>query len=170
MELQPVVFDASTLTLLAKVDLLQLMTQNAKILIPSIVRDEALAKPTMYDARLIARHIDEGLIQISNAIPSAGIQAIQKQFRLAEGEAAALWLAKEKRCVLATDDGPAIRGAKIFGVSFISALHVLIGLFEEGHLDESLAMAKLNSLAVWGRYSGELISQARSKIQQKESD
>jgi len=136
MDLQPVVFDASTLILLAKVDLLQIMARKVEIHIPRIIENEALAKPDLYDAQLIARMIKEGAIRVSDAVASVGVKTIQKQFRLAEGEAAALWMAKDKKCVLGIDDGPGIRAAKIMGVPFVTAVQVLVGLSEQGHLDK----------------------------------
>ena len=165
MELQPIVFDASTLILLAKVDLLQMVAQKTGIHIPRIVRDEALAKPEIYDAQLIARMIKEGAIQVSEGGSTVGIKTIRKQFRLAEGESAALWMAKEKHCALGIDDGPGLRAAKILGVPFVTALNILVGLSEQGHLDKPSAMTKLDSLAMWGRYGAQLISDARLKIE-----
>ena len=164
MNLQPVVFDASTLILLAKVDLLQIMARKVEVHIPRVVENEALAKPDLYDAQLIARMIKEGAIRVSDAVASVGVKTIQKQFRLAEGEAAALWMAKDNRCVLGIDDGPGIRAAKIMGVPFVTAVQVLVGLSEQGHLDKPSAIAKLDSLAIWGRYSAQLIGDARLKI------
>ena len=67
MELQPVVFDASTLILLAKVDLLQIVAQKVEIRIPRVVESEAMAKPDLYDAHLIGRMIKEGAIRISES-------------------------------------------------------------------------------------------------------
>ena len=163
MPLQAIVFDASTLILLAKVDLLQVVAETVEVHIPRIVRHEALAKPQVYDAQLIARMVQEEVLHVSEAGPSAGVKAIRKQFRLAEGEAAALWLAKEKRCALGIDDGPGIRAAKILGVPFVTALHIVIGLSEQGRLDKASALAKLDSLGVWGRYGAQLIGDARSK-------
>ena len=74
MDLQPIVFDASTLILLAKVDLLQIMARKVEIHIPRVVENEALAKPDLYDAQLIARMIEEGVIRVSDAVASVGIR------------------------------------------------------------------------------------------------
>ena len=165
MELQPVAFDASTLLLLAKVDLLQIMATKVEIHIPRVVENEALAKPDLYDAQLIARMIKEGVIRVSDAATSVGVKTIQKQFRLAEGEAAALWAAKDKQCALGIDDGPGIRAAKVLGIPFVTAIQVLVGLSEQGQVDKPSALAKLDSLALWGRYSAQLIGDARIKIE-----
>ena len=165
MPLQTIVFDASALILLAKIDLLQIVAQGAEISIPRIVEQEVKAKPDSYDAQLVARMITEGSIRVLSEVPAAGVKTLQKQFRLAEGEAAALWMAKEKQCTIAIDDGPGIRAAKILGVPFVTAIHVLVALSEQGHTAQPSALAKLDSLALWGRYSAQLVSDARLKIQ-----
>ena len=113
---------------------------------------------------MIARMIKEGAIRVSDTVASADVKTIQKQFKLAEGGAAALWMAKNKQCVLGIDDGPGIRAAKILGVLFVTAIQVLVGFFEIGHLDKPSALAKLDSLAIWGRYSAQLVGDARLKI------
>src|ERR1700683_4102776 len=109
--------------------------------------------------------IKEGDIRVSDAVTSIGVKTIQKQFRLAEGEAAALWMAKDRKCALGIDDGPGIRAAKIMGIPFVTAIQVLIGLSEEGHVDKPSALAKLESLVLWGRYSAQLVGDARLKIE-----
>ncbi len=164
MKLQTVAFDASTLILMAKVDLLQIVAGKVEIHIPRVVENEALAKPELYDAQLIARMIKEGAIRVSEVGASVDLKTIQKQFRLAEGESAALWMAKDNQCALAIDDGPGIRAAKIMGIPFVTAIQVLVGLSEEGHIDKPSAIAKLDSLAVWGRYSAQLVGDAHLKI------
>src|SRR5437773_9751665 len=111
MALRRIVFDASTLILLAKTDLLQMVSPSIEISIPRIVEQEVQAKPDSYDAQMVARMIAEGVIRVSNEVPTAGVKTLQKQFRLAEGEASALWMAKDMPCVIGIDDGPGIRAA-----------------------------------------------------------
>ena len=169
MELhRAVAFDASTLILLAKTDLLQVVAPLVEVHIPRAVEKEARAKPDLYDAQLIARMIKDGEIRISDHIAASAVKLVQKQFRLGEGEAAALWMAKENRCVVGIDDGPGIRAAKILGVPFVTAIQILVGLHSQAHLDKPSAIAKLDSLLLWGRYGAALISDARSKIQGRE--
>ena len=165
MALRRLVLDASTLNLLAKTDLLQMVAPGVEISIPRIVEQEVQAKPDSYDAQMVARMITEGAIHVLNEVPAADVKTFQKQFRLAEGEASALWVAKDRQCVIGIDDGPGIRAAKILGVSFVTAIQILVGLYEQGHIQQASALAKLDSLAMWGRYGGQLVSDARLKIQ-----
>jgi hypothetical protein len=76
-------------------------------------------------------------------------------------------LAKDKHRVIGIDDGPGIRAAKILGIPFVTAMHVLIGLYEDGQLPIESALAKLESLEKWGRYHVQIAEDARSRIQKR---
>ena len=167
MKLQTIVFDSSTLILLAKVGLLQGVTEKMNIIIPRQVKEETLAKPQVDDAQLIDRMIKDGKIDVSEEAPPASTKAIREQFRIDVGETAALFLAKEKGSVLGIDDGPGIRAAKILGVPFVTAIHVLTGFCEQGCINSQSAMAKLESLEKWGRYHVQIIEDARARMQKE---
>jgi predicted nucleic acid-binding protein len=167
MALQPAAFDASALILLAKIDLLQVVAREVEIHIPQVVKREALAKPHSYDAQLIDRMIRDGAIQLAAAVPASAVRLIQREFRLAQGEASALWVAQESQFVLGIDDGPGIRAAKILGVPFVTALQILVELAAQKRLDTASALRKLDSLLSWGRYGAQLAEDARAKIREE---
>ena len=85
MKLQTIVFDSSTLILLAKVDLLQGVAEKMNIVIPRQVKEEALAKPQVYDAQLIDRMIKDGKIEVPEEASTANTKAIREQFRIDVG-------------------------------------------------------------------------------------
>ncbi len=161
-----VVLDASTLILLAKSDLLQLLSEKTKIEIPPQVQREALARRELYDARMIERLIRTGRIQISKSPDPDQRRQIQTDFGLEAGEAAALLLAGESNRPLGTDDGPAIKAAKIMEVPFFTAIHVLLELYEKRRINAKIALAKLDALQKLGRYSVQILADARSRIQE----
>lgn len=154
-----IVFDASTLILLAKIDLLQLVLNQYSGVIPEIVKEEVVYKDVM-DAKLIIQQIKEGKLIVNKNPDKSKIKLILKDFPLGKGEAAAIIFAKEKDSVLATDDGLAIKVCKIFGIKFITAIHFLI----EAKLEKSLAITKLNLLQKYGRYCPEIIKDASERI------
>ncbi|MBI3061743.1 MAG: hypothetical protein HYY83_07190, partial [Deltaproteobacteria bacterium] len=127
-----IVLDASTLSLLAKSDLLPLLAEKTPIEIPPEVEQEALARRELYDARMIEGMLRDGKIQVSKSARPEQRRQIQADFGLEAGEAAALLLAKENDQPLGTDDGPAIKAAKIMGIPFFTAIHVLLELHEKG--------------------------------------
>lgn len=154
-----IVFDASTLILLAKVDLLQSVLCQYGGVIPELVKEEIIYKNAM-DTKLIIQQIKEGNLIVDKNPAKDKIKLICKDFPLSGGEAAAFIIAKEKDSLLATDDGLAIKVCKIFNVKFATAVHFLI----EANLDKSLAMAKLKLLKKYGRYSMEIIKDAEERI------
>ena len=136
-----IVFDSSTLILLAKIDILQLVLNKYGGVIPGSVKEEILYKKAM-DTELIVQQIKDGNLALEKNPSKDKMNHILKDFPLGRGEAAALIIAKEKGSVLATDDGLAIKVCKIFGVKFTTAIHFLI----EAGLDKSMAGAKLKML------------------------
>lgn len=160
-----VIFDASTLILLAKTDLLPLLAEKTRLLIPEAVQREALAKPELYDARVIAGLLHAGKIQVPKDPSAQQRKQLRADFALERGEASALLLAREKRLPLGTDDGPSIKAAKLLGVPFLTAMHVLVELCEKGRLDKQTALAKLERLQQVGRYSVPILEDAHKRIQ-----
>lgn len=159
-----VVLDASTLILLAKSDLLPLLAEKTQIEIPPEVQQEALARRELYDARMIEGMLRIGKIQVSKSVRPERRRQIQVDFGLEAGEAAALLLGKENNQPVGTDDGPAIKAAKIMGIPFFTAIHVLLGLYEKGRMEEKVALVKLDMLQKVGRYSVQILEDARKRI------
>ena len=154
-----IVFDTSTLILLAKIDILQLVLHKYGGVIPESVKEEIIYKKAM-DTELIVQQIKDGNLTLEKNPSKDKMKHILKDFPLGRGEVAALIIAKRKDIVLATDDGLAIKVCKIFGVKFATAIHFLIG----AGLDKSLAMAKLKLLKKYGRYSADIIKDAEERI------
>ncbi|MBA7670010.1 MAG: hypothetical protein E3J77_06405 [Actinobacteria bacterium] len=156
-----IVFDASTLILLAKIDLLQSVLCQYGGVIPELVKEEIIYKNAI-DTKLIVQQIKEGNLIVDRNPAKDKMKLILKNFPLGGGEAAAFIIAKEKDGFLATDDGLAIKVCKIFNVKFVTTIHFLI----EASLDKSLAMAKLKLLKKYGRYSIEIIKDAEERIRE----
>ncbi len=159
-----IVLDASTLILLTKCELLRLLAERTKIMIPPEVKREATARPELWDARMVQAMLQAGEIQISKTPRSKLRRRIERDFGLEAGEAAALVLASETGSPLGTDDGPAIKAAKILGIPFFTAIHVLLALHEKGQIGETVALAKLDTLQRFGRYGVSILEDARRRI------
>jgi len=157
------VFDSSTLILLAKIDLLRESAEDTSIIIPPKVKEECLSKDSL-DALLIRTLIAEGKIKVEGAGNQEAVRKLRTDFRIETGEAQALWLGKRLGCPLAVDDGPTIRACKVLGVQFVTAIHFLINLRARGRLEIALALAKLEALAAYGRYSRRIIEDAAQRL------
>jgi len=157
------VFDSSTLILLAKIDLLRESAEDISIVIPPKVKEECLFKESL-DALLIKTLIAEGKIKVEKAGNREAVRKLRADFRIEAGEAQALWLGKRLGVPLAVDDGPTIKACKVLGVQFVTAIHFLINLRARGKLELPLALAKLDGLATYGRYSRKIIEDAAQRL------
>ncbi|MFH1703864.1 MAG: hypothetical protein ABIB41_10650 [Nitrospirota bacterium] len=158
-----IVFDTSTLILLAKIELLREIAENVKIIIPEKVRVESLLKEGI-DAILISTLIKEKKIEIKKAGDVEAVRKIQRDFRIEAGEAEALWLARKIECPIAVDDGPTIKACKVIGQKFTTAIHFLLNLASQNRLELPIAMAKLEKLNLYGRYSKKIIEDATKRL------
>jgi bifunctional DNA-binding transcriptional regulator/antitoxin component of YhaV-PrlF toxin-antitoxin module len=158
-----IVFDTSTLILLAKIELLREIAGNVKIIIPEKVRVESLLKEGI-DAILISTLIKEKKIEIKKAGDVEAVRKIQRDFRIEAGEAEALWLARKIECPIAVDDGPTIKACKVIGQKFTTAIHFLLNLALQNRLELPIAMAKLEKLNLYGRYSKKIIEDATKRL------
>lgn len=162
-----IVFDASTLILLAKIDILREVLTRMEAVIPKAVMREATLLKDRSDARLIARCIEEELIKVREQkwLKRADLARFMQDFRLSEGEATALLLAQRHVAGLATDDGPAIRACKIVGVPFVTAMNLLVHAAQSGWIPRDIARAKLESLNRTGRYEIRIVQDARERLE-----
>jgi len=142
-----IVFDASTLILLAKITLLREITEDVNVIIPEKVKSECLLKEGI-DATLISTLIRETKIIVKKAGNAEAIKKIQRDFRIETGEAEALWLARRLDCAIAVDDGPTIKACKVVGQRFTTAIHFLLSLTSQNRLEKDIALAKLEKLSV----------------------
>lgn len=158
-----IVFDASTLILLAKIELLREITEKINVIIPEKVKSECLLKEGI-DATLISTLIRETKIVVKKAGSAEAIKKIQQDFRIEAGEAESLWLARRLDCPIAVDDGPTIKACKVIGQRFTTAIHFLLSLASQNRLEKDIALAKLEKLSTIGRYSKKIIGDATQRL------
>ena len=158
-----VVFDASTLILLAKTEILREIAEDIEVVIPEKVKLECLQKEGT-DALLISTLIKEKRIEVKKAGNVEVVKKIQRDFRIEVGEAEALWLAKKHNCPLAVDVGPTIKACKVIGQRFITAIHFLLDLTSDNRIEFPMAIAKLEKLSHYGRYKKKIIEDAMGRL------
>jgi len=155
-----IVFDASTLILLAKIELLREIKDDVEVIIPGKVKEECVFKKSI-DALLISTLIKEKKIEVKKSGNAVEMRKIQRDFRIETGETEALFLARRLKCPIAVDDGPTIKVCKIIGQQFTTAIHFLLNLTTQNKLELPVAIAKLEKLSLYGRYSVSIIENAR---------
>lgn len=160
-----IIFDASTLILLAKIDILKIITQALEISISKEVEAEATCRPELLDAKIIIELIKTGKIRVIKGKNPALLKRLQEDFSIAEGEASVLLLARQRQSVLATDDGQTIKACKVLRVRFVTAIHFLLMAYYKKRINRELALAKLECLKNLGRYNARIVSDAINRIE-----
>lgn len=161
------VFDASTTILLAKVTLLRTIAGYWKIIITPAVKKEIFRKDSSEDSQIVEALLREKLIIEVRGLDSS---VFAEKFGLGMGESEAIRFSAQKEYALATDDGRAIKTAKILGVEFVTAIHCLIYLHKNKKIDTEIALEKLKNLEKYGRYNIEIIKNATKIIQGDKND
>jgi predicted nucleic acid-binding protein len=162
------VFDASTLILLAKSDLLDLFLNDfpGVPLMPGAVEAESTGYPDRPDGVLIRRRLEEGRLTVEEIRQPKVVARLVQDFRLGAGEAEALALALEKGelAVVATDDRNAIRACKVLRVGFVTSLGILVRAVEKNLLTPEDGMRCLERLKSLGRFRAEIIEEVSHQI------
>lgn len=154
--------------LLAKAEILVRVVEEMDVVITEIVEKECLKKQELFDSKLIHKLVEDGKIRVEKyKIGKVGGKLI-KDFKIGEGEVSSLLLAKKKGCIIATDDGLAIKACKILRIPFLTAVHFLLSLYENRKINRKVALAKVEVLKRVGRYNSEIIRDVLRKIMEKE--
>ncbi len=143
------IFDSSTLILLAKIDMLELFVKDFKeeVLIPQGIKREA-CDFSGSEVPYILKLIKEKEIRVVSLKARREIKKLMEDFNIDTGEAEAIVLAIKNGCrIIPTDDRNAIRACKLLGLDFITAVAVLIRAYKKGILEMEEALAKLDTLA-----------------------
>ena len=124
-----IVFDASTLILIAKAELLDLFLAEIalKAAIPMEVAKECCGVRKSLDALLIQKALDELRLKVIAVKNRKLVGKLQGDFGLGRGEAEAIVLAlAEKAQVLGIDDKNGINACKLLGIRFTTAIGILV--------------------------------------------
>lgn len=168
------ILDASTLILLAKMELLDAFIENfRRCVISEHVFEESVGtgkdKKTSFDALLIGKRVTEGRIKIERVLDKKAVEEITKTFNLGRGESETLLLGiKGPVQRVAIDDGKAIKAARILGLQFMTALTFVMEQAASGKLSKGDAVEAINKLKLYGRYKKDLIEFALKEVEKNE--
>src|SRR5215469_6323484 len=150
-----IVFDSSTLILIAKIEVLGpfLESIDFAVCIPTAVANESCAVKKSLDALLIQKAIDQSKIRVVAVKDRKLIAKLRRDFGLGMGEAEAIVLAlSESAALIGIDDKNGINACKLLRISFTTAIGILIRMLEKKLLTKEEALAELATLAQQGRY------------------
>ncbi|MGH9784589.1 MAG: hypothetical protein ACRD88_10410 [Terriglobia bacterium] len=162
------VFNASTLILLARAELLEKFLNGVgqPVAIPKEVERECCAVKQSLDALLIRKAVDEKRIRVIAVRNRKLVERLRGDFPLGNGEAEAIALAvSENASVIGIDDKQAINACKLLRIPFTTAVAILIGMHEKHLIPTDEALSKLEALGRFGRYKTAILSEARSKLE-----
>jgi predicted nucleic acid-binding protein len=163
-----IVFDASTLILVTKAELLDLFLTDAgaTVAIPGEVARECCGSGKALDAVMIQKALDESRIKAIGVKNRRLVGKLQADFSLGKGEGEAIALAvTEKAQLVGIDDKNGINACKVLGLAFTTAVGILIRSREKGLLEGPEALERLARLARYGRYKDSIIDDARQKLE-----
>lgn len=163
-----IVFDASTLILLAKIELLDpfLAGCGMEARIPEKVETECCDAKKTIDALLIRRAIDERKIRTVRLKDQGFANTLRDDFGLGDGEAEAIALAVQAKArLVAIDDKNGINACKLLDISFTTAAGILVVCCETKLVSAQEALLKLEQLAKHGRYKNSIIEDVQSRLE-----
>lgn len=162
-----VVFDSSTMILLARIGMLEVFISNydGKVLIPERVRAEVLIQGRE-ETHLVAKLIEDSKIHVLRVKNSKLVNKLMNDFSIDAGKAGAVTLVlQEKATLVATDDRNAIRACKILKIDLTTAIVFLLRAFEKNLIEKDETIAKLQKLISIARYERAIIEDARRRIE-----
>jgi predicted nucleic acid-binding protein len=163
-----IVADSSALILLSKTGLLRDCCAAHRLVAPTSVVAEVASKELIRkfpDARVIADLLKENRIRVKNP----GEARIHFPASLHRGEKDALLLARDTAgSVLATDDGKAIKAAKLIGIPYIVTPKIVVEIARSGRISKARAREGIERLGVLGRYSPDIIAHALIQLSEVE--
>jgi predicted nucleic acid-binding protein len=158
--------DASSLILLGKCNLMDVLSKSFKLVIPGKVLDEVV------NEEIIRQHPDANIIR--ELVQSKKIEVISLQkgrakfpITLDEGETEAILLTRQiGNATFVTDDGKAIKACRYLKIPFTISPKVVIDLYRLGKIDIMDANHSINKLRMIGRYSPEIIADALIRLKE----
>ena len=163
-----IVFDASTLILIAKIEVLSgfLESVGFQVCVPGEVAKESCAIKRSLDALLIRKSLDESKIRVVAVRDRKLVTKLRRDFGLGMGEAEAIALAHfEKAALIGIDDKNGINACKLLGVPFTTAIGILIRMHEKELLTTEHALLKLTQLGQHGRYKRSILEDAKRRLE-----
>jgi predicted nucleic acid-binding protein len=117
---------------------------------------------------LIRKVLGEGRIRAISVLKKNRklYEKVRADFALGRGEAEAIALAfSEESRLLAIDDKNGINACKLLGMTFTTAIGILIRMREKGLLEAAETLLRLEALAKHGRYKATIIDDARVRLE-----
>lgn len=164
-----VIFDSSTLILIAKIELLSAFLKDIgmEVSIPKAVEEECCGGKKTVDALTIRKALDESKIRVKSVRDGALVSKLAHDFSMGHGESEAIALALQERAVLVgMDDKNGMNACKLAGIPFTTAIGILVRSRQKSLIGHDDALAKLSALARFGRYGNAILEDAKLRLEE----
>ena len=165
-----IVFDSSSLILIAKVELLDAFLKDIgmEIAIPRAVEVECCGGKKTLDALMIRKTLDDSRIKVRIVRNRKLVAKLEEDFSMGRGESEAIALALQENALLvAIDDKSGINACKLSGIPFTTAVGILVRSRQKGLIDGRDALVKLSTLARYGWYGNTILEDAKLRLEEK---
>jgi predicted nucleic acid-binding protein len=165
-----IVFDSSSLILIAKVELLDAFLKDIgmEIAIPRAVEVECCGGKKTLDALMIRKTLDDSRIKVRIVRNRKLVAKLEDDFSMGRGESEAIALALQENALLvAIDDKSGINACKLSGIPFTTAVGILVRSRQKGLIDGRDALVKLSALARYGWYGNTILEDAKLRLEEK---
>lgn len=158
--MKKIIADSTTLILLTKCSLLEILCSFFKIITPESVLEETASEGLIKsypDAAKIHDLYSRGLLNVGHSCD----YKLNIPISLHRGEKDALILAlNSDNALFATDDGKAIKAARFLNVPFIITPRIVVDLYKLNKISLNKARYSIEKLGQIGRYSPEIIAES----------
>jgi predicted nucleic acid-binding protein len=164
------VFDSSTLILIAKVELLDVFLSNfgMEVAIPKAIEEESCGGKKTLDSLITRRAVDESRIKVKSVRNRKMVARLEEDFSMGRGESEAIALAlQESALLVGMDDKNGMNACKLTGIPFTTAVGILVRSCQKGFLSRSDALVKLAGLAKFGWYRDEILEDAKQRLEER---
>lgn len=167
--MKQVVFDFSSLILLAKITLLEaFMELFEKARIPNEVYNESVTRGKekgVIEVKIIENMITQKLIDVRTVKNVGKVNELNEIFNLDRGESESIVLSEELNPdLLVTEDERARKVAEIFKIKFTTCPDIVLFLFKQGKISRDKALACLEDLQKFGWYKDWVIQEVKERI------
>ena len=153
-----IIADASSLILLARVDLMEILLEEFRVVIPEAVYEECVNEETLKrfpDALAIQQWVQDKKLEVRKA----NLRKAEFVHLMSQGEREALALSLEhSESTLLCDDGKAIKIARYLKKPFIISPLVVLDLYKLEKIAYETAKKAIEKLSIIGRYLPNLIA------------
>lgn len=160
-----IISDATSLILLAKIDLLEKFVEDNEVIMPKLVYEEIIKGKDKgrEDSMLVERLVTEKILLIKSP-DNKFKEKLEKMFNLKGGELEVVSLAIGKTNVILSDDKKCINTAKTLKINFITSLDVVVALYKKCRISKEKALESLDGLSEYGWYAKDLVKNYREVI------